>query len=203
TLRADLRMDLTGYPCTYLRRNFNLAAHEHRARFEERLNIAPNARIEKLAHIGIRDYSQDGWLEMEVSAPGYAAGNGGTHLFRLPMMRHPLRQTFIPDLFYGFPEGERRFGLRLRATRLVVYEETIRLPEGWKVAQWPKARSCDSPSASLSFEIAHDDGELTYRFELALKDHIVPPENYAGFRTAIDMMKAIADEWVVCSSEDG
>ena len=202
TLRADLRMDLTGYPCTYLRRNANRPRHEHWARFEERLNIAPNARIEKLDYIDPRDYSQDGWLEMEVSAPGYAAGNGSAHLFRLPMMHHPLQATFIPDLFYGFPKNERQFGLRLRATRLIIYEETIKLPEGWKVVEAPKARSCDSPSASMSFQITPGEGELTYRFQFTLRDHIVPAENYDGFREAIEMMNAIADEWVVCTTEN-
>lgn len=199
TLTADARMDLTGYPCTYLRRNANRPPREGRGRFDERLNIAPNARLETLAYVEPRDYSQDGWLEMEVTSPGYAAGGESVLFFNLPMMKHPFRQTFIPDLFYGFAEKDRRFGLRLRATRLVKYEETIKLPDGWKVADSPEARSCDSPSATLKFEITPGDGDLTYCFELALKDHIVPAENYKGFKEAIDMMNTIADEWVVCT----
>ena len=64
----------------------------------------------------------------------------------------------------------------------------------------PEARSFDSPSASIDFEITSGEGELTYRFEFVLKDHIVPAEHYEGFKKAIDMMHEIADAWVLCTA---
>ncbi len=198
-LKTDIRMDAAGYCGTYLRRYAERDPKpDQLARFEGYLNLAPNARIEQLAHIESRDYSRDSWLEMEVSAPAYAAGSEA-HMFKLPMMRHPFSYLFSRDLFYGFDEEERDFGLRMRATRLLQFEETIKLPDGWKIISSPEARSFDSPSASIDFTITAGDGELTYSFEIALKDHTIQPENYAGFKKVIDMMIDIGDDWVLCT----
>lgn len=201
TLRTDLHFDVAGYPGTYLRRYVDREpVYALQGMFEQYLNIAPNAKLEAFDHIEPTDYSRDGWLEMRVSAAHYASGGEGRCLFRLPMMRHPMSRTFIPDLLYSFSGGERKYPLSLRATRLVRYEETIALPPGWKVAQAPEARSFDSPSASVDFKIEHGEGELTYSFEFVLKDHIVPADNYEGFKKAIDMMHEIADAWILCTA---
>jgi transglutaminase-like putative cysteine protease len=201
-LRTDLRFDVAGYPGTYLRRYLDREpVYALRGMFEQYINIAPNAELEEFDHIEPADYSRDGWLEMRVFAAHYASAGDGRCLFKLPLMHHPLSRIFIPDLLYDFSDGEREYPLRLRATRLVRYEETIALPPGWKVAEAPEARSFDSPSASLDFEIIPGEGELTYRFEFVLKDHIVPAENYEGFKKAIDMMHEIADAWVLCTKQ--
>jgi hypothetical protein len=202
TLRTDLRFDVAGYPGTYLRRYVNREpVYALPGMFEKYINIAPNAELEAFDHIEPTDYSRDGWLEMQVAAPRYASGADGRCLFKLPMMRHPLSRIFIPDLLYNFGGGERKYPLSLRATRLVRYEETIALPPGWTVVEAPEARSFDSPSASIDFEITPGEGELTYRFEFVLKDHIVPAEHYEGFKKAIDMMHDIADAWVLCTKQ--
>jgi hypothetical protein len=199
TLTCEVRMDMTGYPCTYLRRYANRdRPFDQRGRFEASLNIAPNAQIVSLAHIEPRDYSRDGWLEMTVRAPRYARGEGEASLFRLPMMRHPFSSMFLRDLFYGFREAQRDHALRMRATRWVLYEETIALPDGWAVIDAPPARTIQSEAATLDFEISPGEGALTYRFELTLKDHIIAPERYGGFKEVIDAMLAIGDAWIVC-----
>ncbi len=203
TLRTDVSMDLKGYPCTYLRRNADRYQDaERRAGFERVLSIAPNARLEHLEHIDPYDYSRDGFVNMTVTADGYVANGGAVALFRLPLMSHPLGDFFIPDLFYSVDAKEREYAMRMRATRLVRYEETIRLPSGWKVDHVPEAKKIESPSADLSFEVTPGDESLTYRFELAIKNHIIPPEDYPEFRKAIHAMKEISDEWVVCTIGD-
>ena len=203
SLRTDITMDLKGYPCTYLRRNAErYPVPEQRAGFEHALNIAPNARLEHLDFIDPYDYSRDSYVSMTVSADGYVANGGTVALFRLPLMSHPLADFFIPDLFYSVDAEEREYGMRMRATRLVRYEETIRLPAGWKVDRVPEAKSIEFPSADLTFDVTPGDDTITYRFELAVKNHIIPPEDYAEFRKAIQAMKDISDEWVVCTIGD-
>ncbi|MCK4872802.1 MAG: DUF3857 and transglutaminase domain-containing protein [Phycisphaerales bacterium] len=202
TLTTDIHGELCGYPGTYLRRYTNAdRKFEYGARIARYLNMGPSARIDKLDFIDPRDYSQNAWFDMTVSAPRYAVCGDDRMMFRLPLMRHPLRRIFIRDLFYGFSADEREFNLRLRATRLIRYEETIDLPDGWRVESAPEARSFESPSASISFEIVPGDGELSYMFEFILKDDRIAPENYVGFKKAVDMMLDIADEWVICDTD--
>lgn len=197
-------MDMKGYPCTYLRRSIDRhPMPQLRAAFEEALNIAPNARTEHMAFTDPRDYSRDSHVDLEVSAEGYASGDGSLRMFRLPLMSHPLSNWLTPDLFYPVDADKREFGMRMRATRLVRYEETLKLPLGWKVEHVPEKQSLDSASASLTFEATPDEGTLTYRFEIAVKNHIVPPDDYPEFKKALETMKEITDGWVVCTVAEG
>ncbi len=201
-LRSDMRMDMTGYPCTYLRRYANRdRPFDQRARFETNLNIAPNAQLVHLEHIDPHDYSQDGWLEMSITAPEYAAGHDGQYLFQFPLLKHPLKYMLLGDFNYNFSRDRRQFGLRMRASRLVDYKESITLPAGWQIDELPEDYSFDSDSASLDFSARQEGNTLVYHFRLAVKDHIIDPDTYPGFKTVMDKMNELADTWILCIEE--
>ncbi len=204
TLSTRITMDLHGAACNRLRRKVNGVPNlEKRAAFEEALNIAPNARIEKLDFIDPYDYSRDGYVDMQVTAEGYAAGGNGVHMFRLPLMSHPLNGFFRATFMDAGKPKERKYAIRLWATRLVRYEETLKLPAEWKITHVPEPKTLDSASAALSFEATPGDGELTYRFEFRLKNGVVPAEDYPDYKKAIDAMKELSDEWIVCAVDGG
>ncbi|MCO6439104.1 MAG: DUF3857 domain-containing protein [Phycisphaerae bacterium] len=203
-LESRIVMNMHGYPCTYLRRSVERYPEDRqRAAFERALNIAPNARLVSLDHTDPYDYTEDSKVDMTVAADRYALGDAGTHMFRLPLMSHPLADFFLSDVVEPLDKPERTYGLRMRATRLVRYDETIKLPPGWKVEHVPDAVKMDGPAASISFEATPGNGELHYRFELALKKHIIGPEEYPALRKALKAMHAISDDWVLCSSGGG
>ena len=201
-LSTDVHMDLKGYACTYLRRNVGRYPEpERRAAFERVLNIAPNARLDKFSYTDPYDYSRDSEATLAVSAEGYAAGADNVRMFRLPLLTHPLEAFLIPDFHDDFSAETREYGWRMRATRLISYEETVELPRGWKVEHLPESKKLDSGSTSLSFEASADGGKLTYKFELRLKNHQVPPEDYPGFKEAVEAMNELSDAWIVCTKK--
>jgi hypothetical protein len=203
TLSTHIRFDLHGASCNRFRRAINgYPQPEQRAAFENALNISPNARIEELDYVDPYDYSRDAYVDMTVSAEGYAAGGDGVHTFRLPLMSHPLNGFFRANFMDPVNADERKYGMRFWATRLVSYEETLKLPPDWKVVKVPEKKSLDSPSASLEFEATPGDGTLTYRFEIKLKKGVVPAEDYPGFKEAVDAMNELSDEWIVCTVGD-
>jgi hypothetical protein len=201
TLSTQIRFDLDGAACNRFRRTIHgYAAPEQRAALEEALHIAPNARIEKLDYVDPYDYSRDGYVDMTVSAEGYATGEDNVQMFRMPLLSsHPLNRFFRASFMEPGNLKERKYGMRFWATRLIRYEETLKLPSGWKVAHVPKARTLDSPSASLHFEATPGEGTLTYRFEVKLKKGVVPAEDYPEYKKAIDAMSELSDEWIVCT----
>ena len=204
TLTTDLAFNLKGYPCTYLRRSIGGQPRpEQRAVLEGAINIAPNARLEKIDVIDPYDYSKDAYARFTVSAEHYAGGGDSVHLFKLPLMTHPLAEFLTPDLLYPVDAEKREYGMRLRATRLVRYEDRIKLPDGWSVTALPKAQEIDTPIATLAFSAKANDGVLSYTFELSVKEHIVPAKDYPDYRRVIKAMQAIADDWVVCESGQG
>ncbi len=201
TLSTRIAMELHGAAGNRLRRAVNgFPESEKRARFERALNIAPNVRLEELKHIDPHDYTRDGYVDMKVSAEGYAAGGNGVHMFRLPLMSHPLNGFFRASFMDSAKKKERKYGMYFWATRLVRYEETLKLPPGWEVEHVPPAKSLDFGSASLSFEAEPGDGTLTYRFELTLKSPVVSAEDYPDYKKVIDAMNELSDEWIVCAA---
>ena len=200
-LSTDIEMDLSGYACTYLRRSvYRHRADEQRAAFEQAMGIAPGAVLMALAFTDPHDYSTSSKVRMSIAAAGYAAGDGDLRMFRLPLMSRPLASFMLPDLDYSVEAASRTYGMRMRATRLVSFEETIDLPAGWSVDRLPDPVELDSGSASLSFSAEADGTRVSYRFELRVKNHQIPPGDYPGFKKAIEAMKGLADAWIVCDS---
>jgi hypothetical protein len=201
TLSTRIRMEMSGSPCTAIRRNISRTPiPERTALFERSLNIAPNARIEQIKHSQPRDYTRDSFVDMTVSAAAFAAGSNDRHVFRLPLMSHPLVRMTMRDFGYSFNAEERKTGVRMRATRLIQYEETLTLPDGWKIEHVPDKQSLDSGSAKLEFEATPGDGTLTYRFEFIIKHNRIPAEDYPDFKKAFDTMTDLAKEWIVCTA---
>ncbi|HVP12525.1 MAG TPA: DUF3857 domain-containing protein [Phycisphaerae bacterium] len=198
-LTTNIVMDMANSPCTAFRRSIDrFSKPDQRGFIEETLAISPNARLEELKHTDPFDYSQDTHVEMKVSAPTYASGGDVVWMFKLPMMQRPLGSFLLSDFTYNLTP-ERKLAVRMRATRLVQIEEKLQLPPGWKVDRVPEAKKMDSGSASLTFEVTPGDGVLTYRLEMKVKNNIIPPEDYAGFKKAMDTINELRDEWIVCS----
>lgn len=204
TLVTNIRMDLKGAAGNRFRRAVNgFPAYDKRSFFEEALNIAPNAQIEDLSHVELRDYSRDAFVEMKVTAEAYAAGGNGVHFFRLPLMTHPLNKFFRASFMDPGDAEERQYAMHLWATRLIRYEETLELPHGWTVTHVPEAKTLDTEATFLSFDATPGEGSLTYRFEFQLKKSVISVEDFPDYKKAIDAMKEIADDWVVCKSGPG
>ena len=196
--------DMEGYPDTYLRRSIGRTAkRDRRGMFESGLSrIAPNVLLKSYRHSEPLDYSGSASAEVSVSAAHYAIGDGAVMAFRLPLMRHPLAEVFVPDLLYELKD-ERKLGMRVRATRLAKYEETVRIPAGWRIDHVPVAKTLERDAARMSFEIETDGDGLHYRFEIAVHEQIIPPEQYAGYKEVIEAMNEISEDWIVCRKVDG
>ncbi len=204
TLVTRIRFDMDGAADNRFRRTINgYPLPERRAALEHRLNIAPNVRIEHFEFIDPHDYSRNGYIDMRVSAPGYAVGDNGFYTFHLPLMSHPLNGFFRASFMDGEKSKDRKYAARFWATRMLKYEETLKLPPGGKVTKVPEPKTLESGSASLSFEATPGEGILTYRFEFKLKKGVVPAEEYDEYVKAVDAMKELSKEWIVCSTAKG
>ena len=200
TLNSRVRWhDMVGYPCTYQRRYINrYSLRDLRGFFEEQVaRIGPTARLGRLRYSDPYDYAKSAELELTVSARHYAVGEGATRLFRLPLMQHPVAGIFVPDLLYELQET-RQYGMRLRATRLAKYEETLHLPPGWTVEHVPENKDIDNEAAELHFETEIAPDYIRYRFSIAVREQIVAPEQYPGHKEVIEAMNQIAEDWIVC-----
>ena len=200
SLSLDMKMKMQGAAGSRFRRAiFAKPQPKQRDAIEKDLAFAPNAKLQDLSFVNPYDYSQDAFVKLTATGSGYAAGANNTRLFRLPLLSHPLNSFFRASFLNPAKLKDRKFGLRFWATRLIRYEETVKLPRGWTVEKLPEPKHLDSDAAGLLFEHSIDKNELTYRFEFRLKKGVLPTEDYAGYKKALDAMAELQDAWVVCS----
>ncbi len=78
----------------------------------------------------------------------------------------------------------------------------MKLPPGWKVVHVPEDQEFKSGQVAYTFKATTEDDRLTYSCEMTIKNNIIPPEDYVGYKKAIEALKGLADEWIVCRVED-
>ncbi|HUU85468.1 MAG TPA: DUF3857 domain-containing protein [Phycisphaerae bacterium] len=200
-LTCRLHLDLTGYPDTYFRRGLTrVRKPDQRGLIEGWLaRLGGLVSLDELSHSGPIDYSRDVAIDATASDEAGTVGNGTIRMVRLPLLQHPFADIFAPDVLQKVDKNEeRKFGMRMRATRLLSYSDTLTLPAGWTVEDMPEERSIDNDAAGLKFTIKQEGQNLHYTYEVTVKKQMIPAELYEGYREVNEALHELADAWVVC-----
>ncbi len=205
-LKTNFAVTTLGAPETALRRAMSgLRPQDRAGRLEESLRIlSPNTLLGSFELTDPVDFSQAAQIRMEATAASYALGAGGRRFFKLPAMTGVLMDLLISDLrdSAGSEPKDRKHPLRIRSTRRLACRESIELPSDWLPITVPEKVSLDSPAAMMKFDIRTEAGRIEYSCELDLKKHIVPVEEYEGYKKAIDALKKLGTDWVACGREE-
>lgn len=205
-LKADFAVTTLGSPETALRRAMSgLRPQDRAGRLEETLRIlSPNTLLGSFEVTDPVDFSQAAQIRMEASAASYVLGAGGRRFFKLPAMTGVLMDLLISDIrdSAGVEPKDRKHPLRIRSTRRLACRESIDLPADWLPITVPEKVTLDGPAAMMKFDIRTEAGRIEYSCELDLKKHIVPVEEYEGYRKAIDALKKLGADWVACGREE-
>lgn len=131
------------------------------------------------------------WYEI----PDYAIiGNDEMALVPLTMhglydqVRSYLRiDTDIPERQYGFKDG---------CSRLVELDETIQLPQGYRLVQSVEDNR-KSPTADFEGYIRQENNKIDIHQKLALKKRVYEAGDWNGFRTAVNAHKAFGNHLII------
>ncbi len=218
-LRADnavcgtFSFTANGAPETRLRRALAGYHPTERIRLfqETATRLAPNTMLTKIECMDPVDFAGPITANLAFEAGGFALGNGARRYFALPMLQSMFGDRTLADIFDKTGPKERKYGLRLSATRLVKIDETIKLPAGWAVTKKPEAVDIDGPAAALHFKIEASPAEagshasaaqLHYTCELAIKRWTIPPEEYANFKEVMDKFTDLTGRVITCGTEN-
>jgi transglutaminase-like putative cysteine protease len=202
-LSSTLKFVAVGAPETGLRRTLDgTLPRDRQGLFDgSAQRLAPNTRCTELTFTDPVDFSGPMNISCKLAAPHFALGGAGQRYLSLPMMQTFLGDRTLSDLFGNTAAKERKYGLRLRATRDAKFEETITLPAGWKIAKLPDAVDIDGPSAALHFKIDSQPGQIHYSCELVVKRWTIPASEYANYKEVIDKFEELAGRVVRCEVE--
>jgi hypothetical protein len=194
TLAGRIRLDGTGALDGRLRGTCNGRKDELVRRWAHWL--APmGRRLEDVtvAHRVTDDFSWNMWVELTYRLPGFALPVGDALEFVSPLNPVLLNDGTLFRAAAHEWDDERDTDVFLYFTQLLDFTETIELPKGWRVAEPPKVDPVDETYAAFAADAAMDgrDLEISQRFEVRRRQ--IPPDGYAGFKTAVDACRDWGD----------
>jgi hypothetical protein len=202
-LAGSFEFTSNGAPEGRLRRALNgVHPSDRQGFFDDTIRrLSPNARATRVRHTDPVDFSGPMNVECDFVADDYAIGDGNRRYLALPMLQTVLGDRTLYDLEGKTTLETRKYGIKLLATRLARFEETIRLPAGWSVAEKPDPIDIDGPSAALRFEIETPPGQVRYTCELVVKRWQIPPDEYVNFKEVLDEFEDLAGRTIACQLE--
>jgi transglutaminase-like putative cysteine protease len=202
-LQGTLVLSAIGRPEATLRRFMaRRPADERHLSFDEWFaKLSPATVVTEVQAMDPTDFSGPVTVECGFQAENYVLGAGQQRYLRLPMLQQPLGQPVLYDIYGTTDLDERKYPLRIRATRQIQFIETLQLPEGWRVVSVPENKTLDGPAADLKFEINHDASEITYECQVDIKSHLISPDEYGNYKEVIEALNELGEQYVICQVE--
>lgn len=202
-LTGSLSLVANGAPEGRLRRTLaGLHPRERQGFFDDAImRLSPNALVTGVTCMDPDDFSEPINVACEFVADDFVLGGGERRFLALPMLQTVFGDRTVYDLENKTSKETRKYGIKLLATRLARFEETLQLPSGWTVAEKPDPVEIDGPAASLHFELETTPGQIHYTCELAVKRWQIPPDEYANFKEVIEKFEELTGRTIACKLE--
>ncbi len=156
-------------------------------------NIGNRVEIARLDHVTVNDFSENAWIEVDYRIPGFALPVGEGLEFRSPMMAVTMGNGWLFRAGAYDWADEREGDLFLWFTQLIDGSETLRLPRGYEVVDPPASDEVDETYAYFKGESEMDGRNLVITQHAEVRRRQIPPDGYAGFKTALDEAHDWAD----------
>ncbi|MDL2309558.1 DUF3857 domain-containing protein [Parabacteroides sp. OttesenSCG-928-B22] len=164
----------------------------------ELLNVSPKAILKKVDYGKAPKEYQAAPIRITFTyeIPDYAVATGSELVFK-PMVMNNLYDQVKTFLRLDTSLDKRQYGFKDACSRLVEVDETIRLPKGYQLATDPKQGSLRSGSADFIGFLRQEGNLIRLRSEIALKKRVYEPEDWTGFRQAVEAYKQYGDYVIV------
>jgi len=148
--------------------------------------ISDNVRSIKIEHCELEDFSQGMWWKIKYEIPDYAFPVAGGLEFKSPMMMLTMHnRLLLRPGDHEWKEG-RKNDLFLYYTQYLNGTEEIKVPKGYKLIDTPQKEDIDEVFASFSGNCEMKKRNVKIKQEVKLKRRQIPPDEYEGFRKAIN-----------------
>ncbi len=162
-------------------------------------DISPRATIDCLDFNDPYDMSEPITATIEYTIPDYAIVTVDRIVFTPCVARFPFsdgRTSYFMTMDIDRPE--RKYGFKTRCSRLLELDETITLPAGYEVKEFPEYGSVDGTAASFEGGYTIDDaGRLVYDATLVLKKRVYEASDHENFGDAVRGVKKMKNNAVV------
>lgn len=153
--------------------------------------LHPGAAVTKLEYVNPDDLSRPMTVRLTANLPRYAQVSGSRMWFSSPALAQFLADgATAPFLNFKVDKAERKFPFVGRCTGIYRWAETVRLPEGFRVAAPPAEVRITGDAADYSRKVGVEGGVMKIDQELVLKKRVFPAAWYENLKKATDAMLA-------------
>ena len=165
---------------------------------KELLAVSPRARLLSV------DYGKDPKnytaapikIEMKFSIPNYAISGKNILIFK-PLVMNNLYNRARSYLRINTTIKERKQGFKDACSRLVLLEETIQLPAGYRMSGENRRDEYNSKAADFAGSLKQENNRLKLNQKLTLKKRVYEAEDWQDFRTAVNLHKSYGTQLIV------
>lgn len=135
-------------------------------------------------------------IKMKFTIPEYALVGDNVLIFKPFVFSNVYNQVRSYLRINTAPE-ERLYGFKDACSRLVALDETIKLPQGYKMVQKNKEAEKRSDVADFSGYCKQENNQILIHQELALKKRVYEAADWQDFREALNKHKAFTNEQLI------
>lgn len=197
TLKGELTLEAEGQSDGNIRRIFTNGYERDwtNALEKELLNVSPNARLIQM------DYGKNPrnyllaplHIKMKFVIPDYAL-SGKNILAIKPMILSNLFNRVRSYLRINTSLPERKYGFKDACSRLILLDETIELPQGYKMKQTGREDRIEGKAADFYGQLIQKGHTLHLNHRLVLKKRVYDADDWDSFRKAVNTHKAYGEQ---------
>ena len=162
------------------------------------LDADPSARLTSVNYGSHPERYMDGPIKITFNfvIPHYAVSTSGGELLMKPLSGR-LYRNVRSYLRLDTSLKERQFGFNDRCSRLVLVDERITLPKGYRLAAPIQEKVFESPAADFRGSAIQNGRVVRIDQELALKKRVYEADDWPGFRTAVNMHRDMTESIMI------
>lgn len=196
TLTGEFTITAEGQSDSNIRRIFTTGwqSQWENAMENQLLAVSPKARLIDVDYgKNPKDYQAAPIrITFRYEIPDYAIVGKDEMLFK-PMVMNNLYNQVKSYLRIDTNLEERQYGFKDACSRLVELDETIQLPNGYRMTTEARDDRKESGAADFEGSLRQADNQIVLHQKLALKKRIYEAADWSGFRDAVNAHKAFGD----------
>ncbi len=198
TLTGWIQVTAEGQSDASIRRYLRRGVWYRRHYLEQALNqLSPRIEITSLDYNDPYDLSQPMNIKIEYRIPKYGTVSEQNLVFTPLVAKHIFSGWTNSYLHMNLNPEKREYGFRTRCSKLVDFQETIKLPSGYKISYTPEFEPVQGTAADFSCSYKQKGSSLTFNQTLSLKKRIYAAEEWPNFRKAVTSVKEVMDTAVI------
>ncbi|MCD4681024.1 MAG: DUF3857 and transglutaminase domain-containing protein [Bacteroidales bacterium] len=163
----------------------------------ELLKISPKAEILEVDYGDPYKYmEQPITIKIKYRIPDYALVSENEIIFTPLLAKHIFKRANT-HLYQNTNIEEKKYPFRDRCSRLVIINETIRIPPYEKIAYIPEHQKSEGENASFDGGYEVLGKVIKFNETIALHKRIYDPEDWEAYRKAVKSQKMFAEEPII------